>query len=284
MGVCFSSVGIRSAPEQRRAAAAWVAPRCWVASGAGDGDRWVAKGGSSVPGAGVRVTAGSFLGPSSSSPLDTSPLPGKPPPAGGTQARCSRRRGRRAGAVPGVLQPGRWRSRGGSVPQKLEGGGRGAWRRRRCPVNPIGVRAGVPSGCHPSAATPWAPNRPACLAPKYLRHHQIVPPHPKGAAASPGSSARGGAARKRGRARTAGAGRVKPQPGGGEREREGERSQMLVRSLPVIKRTPACLSPALCCAAKRQTCRFLLRALARSPRRLSSLLPAPGARPVPARP
>lgn len=54
MGVCFSSVGIRSAPEQRRAAAAWVAPRCWVASGAGDGDRWVAKGGSSVPGAGVR--------------------------------------------------------------------------------------------------------------------------------------------------------------------------------------------------------------------------------------
>lgn len=57
---------------------------------------------------------------------------------------------------------------------------------------------------------------------------------------------------------------------------------MLVRSLPVIKRTPACLSPALCCAAKRQTCCFLLRALARSPPPL--LLPAPGARLLPARP
>lgn len=78
----------------------------------------------------------------------------------------------------------------------------------------------------------------------------------------------------------AGDGRVNHGRGGGFPR--AERSQMLVRSLPVIKRTPACLSPALCCAAKRQTCCFLLRALARSPPPL--LLPAPGARLLPARP
>lgn len=81
-------------------------------------------------------------------------------------------------------------------------------------------------------------------------------------------------------ARAAGDGGVNHRRGGGIPR--AERSQMLVRSLPVIKRTPACLSPALCCAAKRQTCCFLLRALARSPPPL--IPPAPGARPLPARP
>lgn len=55
-----------------------------------------------------------------------------------------------------------------------------------------------------------------------------------------------------------------------------ERRQRLACSLPVIKRPPARLSPALCCAAKLQTCRFLLRGPGALP---AAATAAPPARP-----